>query len=110
MNTIRLAKKILNPQLEVEGVVLTMYDSRSRLVQNVTEEIYKFFGKKVFDAKIPRNIRLGEAPSFGLPVMLFEPKCVGSLAYKALAEEFLARNNDTYKKITDLKILKYKAQ
>ena len=110
MNTIRLAKKILNPQLEVEGVVLTMYDSRSRLVQNVTEEIYKFFGKKVFDAKIPRNIRLGEAPSFGLPVMLFEPKCVGSLAYKALAEEFLARNNDTYKKITDLKILKYMAQ
>ena len=110
MNTIRLAKKILNPQLEVEGVVLTMYDSRSRLVQNVTEEIYKFFGKKVFDAKIPRNIRLGEAPSFGLPVMLFEPKCVGALAYKALAEEFLARNNDTYKKITDLTILKYKAQ
>ena len=110
MNTIRLAKKILNPQLEVEGVVLTMYDSRSRLVQNVTEEIYKFFGKKVFDAKIPRNIRLGEAPSYGLPVMLFEPKCVGSLAYKALAEEFLARNKDTYKKITDLKILKYKAQ
>ena len=110
MNTIRLAKKILNPQLEVEGVVLTMYDSRSRLVQNVTEEIYKFFGKKVFDAKIPRNIRLGEAPSFGLPVMLFEPKCVGSLAYKDLAEEFLTRNKDTYKKITDLKILKYKAQ
>ncbi len=110
MNTIRLAKKILNPQLEVEGVVLTMYDSRSRLVQNVTEEIYKFFGKKVFDSKIPRNIRLGEAPSYGLPVMLFEPKCVGSLAYKALAEEFLTRNNDTYKKITDLKILKYKAQ
>lgn len=110
MNTIRLAKKILNPQLEVEGVVLTMYDSRSRLVQNVTEEIYKFFGKKVFDAKIPRNIRLGEAPSYGLPVMLFEPKCVGSLAYKALAEEFLTRNNDNFKKITDLKILKYKAQ
>lgn len=110
MNTIRLAKKILNPQLEVEGVVLTMYDSRSRLVQNVTEEIYKFFGKKVFDAKIPRNIRLGEAPSYGLPVMLFEPKCVGSLAYKALAEEFLTRNNDNFKKITDLKIIKYKAQ
>ena len=110
MNTIRLAKKILNPQLEVEGVVLTMYDSRSRLVQNVTEEIYKFFGKKVFDAKIPRNIRLGEAPSYGLPVMLFEPKCVGSLAYKALAEEFLTRNNDNFKKITDLKIRKYKAQ
>lgn len=109
MNTIRLAKKILNPALEVEGVVLTMYDSRSKLVQNVTEEIYKFFGKKVFDAKIPRNVRLGEAPSYGMPVMLYEPKCVGSLAYKALAEEFLTRNKDTFKKITDMKILKYKA-
>ena len=108
MNTIKLAKKFLNPTLEVEGVVLTMYDSRSRLVQNVTEEIYKFFGKKVFSSKIPRNVRLGEAPSFGLPIMLFEPKCVGSLAYKALAEEFLARNNDTYTKITDLRVLKYK--
>ncbi len=109
MNTIRLARKILNPQLEVEGVVLTMYDGRSKLVQSVTEEIYKFFGQKVFAAKIPRNIRLGEAPSYGLPVMLYEPKCVGSMAYKALAEEFLERNKDTYKKITDLKILKHKA-
>ena len=110
MNTIKLAKKHLNPALEVEGVVLTMYDSRSRLVQNVTEEIYKFFGKKVFSSKIPRNVRLGEAPSFGLPIMLFEPRCIGSLAYKALAEEFLTRNNDTFKKLTDLKVLKYKAQ
>lgn len=107
MNTIRLAKRMLNPQLDVEGVVLTMYDGRSRLVQNVTEEIYKFFGKKVFDTKIPRNVRLGEAPSYGLPVMLFEPKCLGSVAYKALAEEFLQRNNDTFKRITDLKLLKY---
>jgi chromosome partitioning protein len=108
MNTIKLAKKFLNPSLDVEGVVLTMYDNRSRLVQNVTEEIHKFFGKKVFATKIPRNIRLGEAPSFGLPVMLFEPKCVGSIAYKSLAEEFLTRNGDKYEKITDIKALKYK--
>lgn len=109
MNTIKLAKKHLNPRLEVEGVVLTMYDSRSRLVQNVTEEIYKFFGKKVFDTKIPRNVRLGEAPSFGLPIMLFEPRCVGSLAYKALAEEFLSRNNDSFNKLGDMRLLKVKA-
>ena len=108
MNTIKLAKKFLNPQLEVEGVVLTMYDNRSRLVQNVTEEIYKFFGKKVFSTKIPRNIRLGEAPSYGLPVMLFEPKCVGSIAYKALAEEFLTRNGEKFDKITDVRVLKRK--
>ena len=108
MNTIKLAKKHLNPSLEVEGVVLTMYDNRSRLVQNVTEEIHKFFGKKVFATKIPRNIRLGEAPSYGLPVMLFEPKCVGSLAYKALAEEFLTRNGEKFNKITDVKVLKKK--
>ncbi len=108
MNTIKLAKKYLNPSLDVEGVVLTMYDGRSRLVQNVTEEIHKFFGKKVFSTKIPRNIRLGEAPSYGLPVMLFEPKCSGSLAYKALAEEFLTRNGDRFDKITDLNSLRYR--
>ena len=83
-----------------------MYDSRSRLVQNVTEEIYKFFGKKVFSSKIPRNVRLGESPSFGLPIVLYEPRCVGSLAYKALAEELLTRNGDTFEKITDLKTIK----
>ena len=110
MNTIKLAKKYLNPTLDVEGVVLTMYDSRSRLVQNVTEEIYKFFGKKVFSSKIPRNVRLGEAPSFGLPIVLYEPKCVGSLAYKALAEELLTRNGDTFNKLTDLKGLRRKPQ
>lgn len=110
MNTIKLAKKFLNPALEVEGVVLTMYNKQSLLSQTVTDEILKFFGKKVFTVKIPRNVRLGEAPSYGLPVMLYEPKCIGSLAYKALAEEFLARNNDKdYTPIEDLRSLKHKA-
>lgn len=108
MNTIKLAKKILNPQLDVEGVVLTMYDSRSNLVTSVTDEILKFFGKKVFKTRIPRNVRLGEAPSFGLPIMQFEPKSTGSIAYKTLAEEFLDRNNDPYKKITNVNSLKVK--
>ncbi|MDR2201782.1 MAG: AAA family ATPase [Clostridiales bacterium] len=108
MNTIRLAKKILNPQLDVEGVVMTMFDGRSNLVTSVTDEILKFFGKKVFSVRIPRNIRLGEAPSYGIPIMQFDPKSTGSLAYKALAEELLERNNDPYKKITNLTALRIK--
>lgn len=109
MNTIKLAKKYLNPALEVEGVVLTMFDPRSNLANSVTEEILKFFGKKVFRTRIPRNVRLGEAPSYGMPVMQFEPKSSGSLAYKALAEELLVRNNITdFKRITDLNSLRRK--
>ena len=107
MNTIKLAKKYLNPPLEVEGVVLTMFDPRSNLCNSVTEEILKFFGKKVFRTRIPRNVRLGEAPSYGLPIMQFEPKSSGSLAYKALTEEFLARNGiEDYRRITNLGALK----
>ena len=109
MNTIKLAKKHLNPALEVEGVLLTMYDGRSNLVASVTSEIIKFFGKKVFTHRIPRNIKLGEAPSYGMPIMQFEPRCSGSVAYKACAEEFLDRNKDvTYTKITSLSSLRRK--
>lgn len=108
MNTIKLAKRHLNQSLSVEGVVLTMYDARSRLVQNVTDEIAKFFGNKVFATKIPRNVRLGEAPSYGLPIMLFDPRCSGSIAYKNLAEEFLMRNGDKFIPIKDLSALKYR--
>lgn len=108
MNTIKLAKKHLNPQLEVEGVVLTMYDSRSNLVNSVTEEILKYFGKKVFSTRIPRNVRLGEAPSYGLPIMQFDPKSTGSLAYKSLAEEVLTRNNEKFTKLGNLNSLKIK--
>ncbi len=106
LNTVRLAKKILNPSLDIEGVVLTMYDGRSKLVQSVAEEIQKFFGKKVFTTKIPRNVRLGEAPSYGLPIALYEPRSLGSLAYKSLTEEFFIRNNVSYQKITDIGALK----
>lgn len=110
MNTIKLAKKSLNPSLDVEGVVLTMFDGRSRLIQSVTEEIHKFFGKRVFETKIPRNIRLGEAPSYGLPIMLFEPKSKGSEAYRDLTEEFLKRNGESFKPLTNLNKFKYKPQ
>ena len=108
MNTIKLTKKHVNPSLEVEGVVLTMYDGRSNLVNSVASEIIRYFGKKVFSVRIPRNVKLGEAPSYGMPIMQFEPRSSGSIAYRALAEEFLTRNNDTFEKITNLSALRVK--
>lgn len=91
MNTIKLVKKFLNPEIEVSGVVLTMYDGRSKLSSEVNEEIVKFFGEKVFDEKIPRNIRLAEAPSYGKPVAIYDKRCKGAQAYEKLAQEFLKR-------------------
>lgn len=94
MNTIKLVKKHLNSAIDIEGVVLTMRDSRSNLVNQVSSEIRKFFGKKVYKVSIPRNIRLAEAPSHGKPISSYDPKSKGALAYLALAEEFLEKNND----------------
>lgn len=92
MNTVKLVKKHLNPELEIEGVVMTMKDNRSNLVQQVSEQIRKYFGKKVFETTIPRNIRLAEAPSHGIPVFLYDSKCSGANAYKEMADEFLKKN------------------
>lgn len=101
MNTIRLIKRHLNPDLDVEGVILTMKDNRSNLIAEVSAEIVKFFGKKVFDTFIPRNIRLAEAPSHGKPIATYDASSKGANAYLSLAEEVLNRNNDfDYKKIT----------
>lgn len=91
INTIQLVKKSLNKELEIEGVVMTMYDYRTNLSNEVFDEAKNFFGEKVYDAKISRNIRLAEAPSFGLPVMLYDEKCKGAEAYKILTREFLNR-------------------
>ncbi|MBQ2769745.1 MAG: ParA family protein [Clostridia bacterium] len=87
MNTVKLVRKSLNPTLDVEGVVLTMFDSRTNLSVQVVEEVKKFFRNKVYDTIIPRSVRLGEAPSFGLPITLYAPKSAGALAYQSLAEE-----------------------
>jgi len=92
MNTIKLVKKHLNSAIDVEGVVLTMKDNRSNLVNQVSEEIRKFFGKKVFNTAIPSNIRLAEAPSYGLPICKYDAKSKGALAYKELTLEILERN------------------
>ena len=100
MNTIRLVKKtMLNPNLTVEGVVLTMRDNRSNLGRQVAEEIGKFFGSSVFNTTIPRNVRLAEAPSYGMPIWLYDKSCSGSLAYIKLTEEYFDKNNVKYKKI-----------
>lgn len=92
MNTINLVKKSLNKDLDVEGVVLSMYDSRANLCNDVVEEVKKYFNEKVFKTTIPRNIRLAEAPSFGLPIMLYDASCKGTDAYRRLTKEFLKRN------------------
>lgn len=91
MNTIRLVVKHLNEKLQIEGVVLTMNDNRAIITRQISEEIRKFFGKKVFQTVIPRNIRLSEAPSHGVPIMLHDKKCAGAKAYDAFADEFISK-------------------
>ena len=91
INTIQLVKKSLNKSLDIEGVLMTMYDYRTNLSNEVYDESKKFFNDKVYDATIARNIRLAEAPSFGLPIMLYDDKCKGAIAYKKFAKEFLSK-------------------
>jgi chromosome partitioning protein len=92
MATLSRVRQGLNPSLDVEGVVLTMFGDRTNLSQQVAREIRGFFEQKVFETVIPRNIRLAEAPSHGLPVLLYDPRSKGAEAYVALAQELLRRN------------------
>ncbi len=87
LQTIRLVQESLNTGLRVEGVLLTMYDGRLSLSQQVAEEARRFFGNRVFSTLIPRNVRLGEAPSFGKPAALYDPQCSGAASYMNLAKE-----------------------
>lgn len=89
MNTVKLVRTHLNPALDVEGVVLTMFDARTNLSSQVVNEVKKFFKNKVYDTVIPRSIKLGEAPSYGMPINLYDPKCAGAMAYKNLAAELV---------------------
>lgn len=93
INTVQLVKKSLNKNLEIEGVILTMYDARTNLSNEVVSEVKKYFKEKVYETTIPRNIRLAECPSFGLPIMLYDDKCKGAESYEFLANEFLKRQN-----------------
>ncbi|GAA0178220.1 ParA family protein [Clostridium sediminicola] len=93
INTIQLVKKSLNKNLAIEGVVMSMYDARTKLSSEVVREVKNYFKGAVYDTTIPRNIRLAEAPSFGLPIMLYDEKCKGAKSYETLAEEFLNKQN-----------------
>jgi len=92
MYTIRAVRRSLNPSLELEGVLLTMYDSRTNLALQVAEEVKRYFPGKVYATVIPRNVRLSEAPSHGKPINAYDRTSRGSEAYTALAEEFLRKN------------------
>lgn len=89
IETIRLVKRTLNSELDIEGVLLNMYDGRTNLSIQVVEEVKKYFKNKVYRTVIPRNIRLAEAPSFGLPIIIYDDKSKGSEAYRKLAKEFV---------------------
>ena len=89
MNTIKLVKRSLNAKLCIQGVVLTMFDTRTNLSVQVVEEVKKFFQHKVYNTVIPRNVRLSEAPSYGLPIIKYDPKCLGAVTYMDLAREFI---------------------
>jgi chromosome partitioning protein len=91
LETIDRVREAFNPELEVEGIVLTMYDERTNLARQVTEDIRAHLGDKVYETIIPRNVRLGEAPSFGKPVLAYDIKSRGAEAYLALAREFLKK-------------------
>lgn len=93
LTTIRIVKKSLNPSLELEGVLLTMYDGRTNLSMQVAEEVKRHFPGKVYATVIPRNVRLSEAPSHGKPVTAYDPFSRGAEAYTALAEEVIANNS-----------------
>jgi chromosome partitioning protein len=89
METLALVRERLNPSLDLDGVLLTMYDGRTNLSEQVAREIRRYFGGAVFRTVIPRNVRLAEAPSFGLPVLLYDAASSGAQAYLALAQEVL---------------------
>ena len=90
MNHVRLVKRTYNPKIDTEGVLLTMYDGRLNLTQQVVEEVKKYFPRKVFHTVIPRSVRLSEAPGFGQPIMYFDRTCKGALAYSVVAAEIAA--------------------
>ena len=93
MNTIQLVKKSLNKNLEIEGVLMTMYDYRTKLSNEVYKEVKNYFKDLMFNSTIPRNIRLAESPSFGLPIMLYDEKCKGAESYLNFTKEFLERQH-----------------
>lgn len=98
LNTINLVKKHLNKRFEIEGAVLTMYDMRTNLSNQVVKEVKRYFEDKVYKTVIPRNIKLSEAPSFGMPITLYDPKSKGARSYEKLSKEILKNTEEQLKK------------
>lgn len=94
LNTIKIVRRHLNPSLEIEGVLMTMFDTRLRLSNQVAQEVRKYFGERVFETIIKRNVRLSEAPSFGKPALLYEASSTGAQNYMGLAQEIIENNAD----------------
>ena len=94
LKTVEEVKKNLNPNLSIHGIVMTMYDSRNNLANQVVADVRQFMGKQVYDTVIPRNVRISEAPSYGKPVLVYDLKCVGSEAYLRLATEIIQRERE----------------
>ena len=94
LNTVNLVKKHLNKEIEIEGALLTMYDIRTNLSNQVVKEVKKYFGDKVYKTVIPRNVRLSEAPSFGLPITIYDPRSKGAKSYIKFAKEFIKINEE----------------
>lgn len=97
LNTIKIVRQHLNPDLEIEGVLLTMYDTRTRLSNQVADEVKRYFDDRVFSSVISRNVRLAEAPSFGKPALLYDATSVGAKNYLALAREIIQKNKKLFK-------------
>ena len=97
MNTINLVKKHLNKEIKIEGAILTMYDIRTNLANQVVKEVKKYFQDKVYKQVIPRNVKLSEAPSYGMPIVEYDARSKGAKAYDKLAKEFLKKNEEEAK-------------
>ena len=94
LNTVNLVKKHLNKELEIEGALLTMYDARTNLSNQVVKEVKKYFGDKVYKTVIPRNVKLSEAPSYGMPITVYDSKSKGAKSYEKFVREFVANNKE----------------
>lgn len=103
LNTISLVKKHLNKSLVIEGALLTMYDIRTNLSNQVVKEVKKYFEDKVYKTVIPRNVKLSEAPSYGLPITIYDPKSKGAKCYEKFAKEFLKINEEAMQKAKHMK-------
>jgi chromosome partitioning protein len=110
LTTLGRIQTAFNPKLDIEGVILTMYDERTNLAQQVTENLRRFFGAKLLKTTIPRNVRLAEAPSYGKPVVLYDPRSRGAESYRELAAEIMARNNIESTRAEDRKASRSQSQ